>query len=121
MSLMDAELHWSAMGVAGARSRRVGDRVLAAECALIAIKRWRNALILPLSVAVVVLDTTWQLASLGISGTEARASGLLLTSTADGNLGGLGPRRTSCASDWTAFGEVPTCWRVSRSAFICVS
>ena len=52
----------------------------------LAMKRWRNALILPVSVALAVGIYHLVLAGLGISGEEAREAGLLFTSTADGNL-----------------------------------
>ena len=51
-----------------------------------AMKRWANPLILPVSVALAVVAYHFALASLGISGDAARAEGLLLTRTADGNL-----------------------------------
>ena len=52
----------------------------------IAMKRWGNPLILPISFALAVGAYHLTLATLGISGTEAREAGLLLTSTAHGNL-----------------------------------
>ena len=52
----------------------------------LAMKRWRNALILPVSVALASGAYHLVLAGLGISGEEAREAGLLFTSTADGNL-----------------------------------
>ena len=51
-----------------------------------AIKRWRNPLILPVSVALAAVAYHLALANLGISLDAARAKGLLLTSTADGSL-----------------------------------
>ena len=48
------------------------------------MKRWGNPLILPVSVAVFVGAYYLALASLDISGDEARAMGLLLKGTADG-------------------------------------
>ena len=52
----------------------------------LSMKRWGNALILPVSVALAGAAYHLALTSLGISGDEARAEGLLLTSTADGSL-----------------------------------
>ena len=52
----------------------------------LAMKRWRNPLILPLSVVLAVSAYYVALSVLGISGDEARAAGLLLTSTADAGL-----------------------------------
>ena len=52
----------------------------------LAMKRWNNPLILPVSVALAGAAYHFALATFGISGDAARAEGLLLTSTADGNL-----------------------------------
>ena len=52
----------------------------------LAMKRWKNALILPVSVALAVGAYHIVLGSLGISSEEAREAGLLFTSTTDGNL-----------------------------------
>ena len=50
------------------------------------MKRWGNPLILPVSVAVFVGAYYLALASLDISGDEARAAGLLLKGTSEGSL-----------------------------------
>ena len=52
----------------------------------LAMKRWKNPLILPLSVAFAVVAYHFVLNGLGISGAAAREAGLLFTSTADGSL-----------------------------------
>ena len=52
----------------------------------LAMKRWGNPLILLVSVVLAGGGYHLALAALGISGAEARAEGLLLTSTADGSL-----------------------------------
>ena len=52
----------------------------------LAMKRWGNPLILLVGVALAGGGYHLALAALGISGAEARAEGLLLTSTADGSL-----------------------------------
>ncbi len=52
----------------------------------LSVRRWGNALILPVSVALFVVAYHGVLAALDIPGAAARASGLLLTSTADGVL-----------------------------------
>ena len=52
----------------------------------LAMKRWNNPLVLPVSVAFAGAAYHFALATLGISSEAARAEGLLLTSTADGNL-----------------------------------
>ena len=51
-----------------------------------AMKRWANPLIMPVSVALFVVAFHYALAGLGISGETARAEGLLLSRTTDGNL-----------------------------------
>ena len=51
-----------------------------------ALKRWGSTLILPVSVVLGVAAYHAVLAVLGTTGDEARAAGLLLTSTADGTL-----------------------------------
>ncbi|MCY3664717.1 MAG: SulP family inorganic anion transporter [Gemmatimonadetes bacterium] len=52
----------------------------------LAMKRWNNPLILPVSVALAGAAYHFALATFGISGDAARAEGLLLSSTADRNL-----------------------------------
>ena len=52
----------------------------------LAMKRWNNPLTLPVSVALAGAAYHFALATFDISGDAARAEGLLLTSTADGNL-----------------------------------
>ena len=52
----------------------------------LAMKRWKNALILPVSVVLAVAAYHSALAGLGISGEAAREAGLLFSSTADGNI-----------------------------------
>ena len=52
----------------------------------LAMKRWRHPFILPASVALAVGGYHLLLKALGISGEEARAAGLLLKSTSEGNL-----------------------------------
>ena len=52
----------------------------------LAMKRWRRPFILPASVALAAGACHLVLAGLGISGDEARAAGLLLTSTSAGGL-----------------------------------
>ena len=86
-----------------------------------AMKRWGNALILPVSVALAVGAYHLALATLGISADEARAAGLLLTSTADGGLWpALGPADL-VQVDWPALaGQLPNMLALILVAFICV-
>ncbi|MDE0022866.1 MAG: SulP family inorganic anion transporter [Spirochaetaceae bacterium] len=87
----------------------------------LAMKRWRNPLILPLSVALAVGGYHLALASLGISGDEARAAGLLLTSTADGGLWPSVLPADLAHLDWQALaGQVPHMLTLILVAFICV-
>ena len=86
-----------------------------------AMKRWGNALFLPLSVVAAIGAYHLVLGVLNISGDEARAMGLLLTSTADG---GLWP--TLFPADlvhvqWAALaGQIPNMLTLMLIAFICV-
>ena len=86
-----------------------------------AMKRWGNALFLPLSVVAAIGAYHLVLGVLDISGDEARAMGLLLTSTADG---GLWP--TLFPADlvhvqWAALaGQIPNMLTLMLIAFICV-
>ena len=87
----------------------------------LAIKRWGNPLILPVSVALAGVVYHLALAGLGISGDEARAEGLLLSSTADGNLWpALFPADLEHVQ-WTAMvAQVPHMLTLIFVAFICV-
>ena len=87
----------------------------------LAMKRWGHPLILPASVVVGVGGFHLALAALGISGEEARASGLLLASTAQGGLwpafapGDLG------RVDWSAMAaQLPTLLALVLVALIVV-
>lgn len=74
----------------------------------LAMKRWRNPLILPLSVVLAVSAYYVALAVLGISGDEARAAGLLLTSTADAGLWPSIMPADLAHVDWAAMGaQIP--------------
>ena len=68
----------------------------------LAMRRWGRPLILPVGVTFAVGSYHLALALLGISGDEARAAGLLLTSTSEANLWPtLGPADLAYV-DWTA-------------------
>ncbi len=67
----------------------------------LAMKRWGNALILPISMVLAIGAYHLVLATLDISGDAAKAAGLLFTSTADGSLWpSLGPADLAHV-DWT--------------------
>ena len=86
-----------------------------------AMKRWRNPLILPTSVLLAVGAYHLALFTLDISGSEARAAGLLLISTAQGNLWpALWPADLAHV-DWTAIvGQIPNMLALISIALICV-
>ena len=87
----------------------------------LAMKRWGNALILPVSVAVAVGGFHLALAGLGMSGAEAREADLLLTSTAEGDLWPALSLSDAMRVDWTAMGgQVPNMLALILVAFICV-
>ncbi len=87
----------------------------------LAIKRWGNSLILPVSVVLAVGAYHLVLAATGMSGDEARAAGLLLTSTADGGLWPpLGPADLAQV-EWAALAaRIPHLLTLILIAFICV-
>ena len=87
----------------------------------LAMRRWRNPLILPLSVVLAVSACHAVFAGLGMSGDEARAAGLLLTSTADGTLWPpVGPADIALV-DWTELpGQIPNLLVLVLVALICV-
>ncbi|MCY4428062.1 MAG: SulP family inorganic anion transporter [Halieaceae bacterium] len=123
MSMMGAELHWSAIPELLEPSRlwRWGPGVVFGAALYIAMKRWGNALILPISVALAVVGYHIALTALGVSGDEARATGLLLTSTTDGNLWpALGPADIKRV-EWAAMAtQIPNMMVLILVGFICV-
>ena len=87
----------------------------------LAIKRWRNPLILPVSVVLAGVAYHLALASLGISLDAARAEGLLLTSTADGSLWPALFPADLVHVQWASMAEqVPHILTLIFVAFICV-
>ena len=86
-----------------------------------AMRRWRNPLILPASVVLAVGAYHLALSALGISGNEARAAGLLLTSTAQGSLWPALYPADLAHVDWPAMAaQVPNMLTLIVIAFICV-
>ena len=86
-----------------------------------AIKRWRNPLILPVSVALAAVAYHIALANLGISLDAARAEGLLLTSTADGSLWPALFPADLMHVQWASMAEqLPHILTLIFVAFICV-
>ncbi|MDE2964947.1 MAG: SulP family inorganic anion transporter, partial [Acidobacteriota bacterium] len=86
-----------------------------------AIKRWTNPLILPTSVVLAIGAYHLALSVLGLSGDEARAAGLLLTSTAQGNLWPALWPADLVHVDWYAIvGQLPNMLTLVVIALICV-
>ena len=83
ISLMGAE--WNGL-LEPAALWRWGPGLLFGFFLYFAMKRWSNALILPVSVVLAVSAYHLALFALGISGEEAREAGFLLSSTMDGGL-----------------------------------
>ena len=88
----------------------------------IAMKRWGNALILPLSVVAAIGAYHLTLGALDISGEKARVMGLLLSSTADGNLWPVLSPADLVHVEWAAMaGQIPHILTLMLIAFICVT
>ncbi len=87
----------------------------------LAMRRWRNPLILPVSVALFVGAYHFALDTLGISGSEAKAAGLLLTSTAEGHLWPTLQPSDLMLVDWTAMTmQLPAILTLILIALICI-
>ena len=87
----------------------------------VAMKRWGNALILPVSVVAAVAAYHLALGAFNISGDQARELSLLLTSTADGGLWPVLFPADLVQVDWGAMaGQVPNMLTLMLIAFICV-
>ena len=86
-----------------------------------AMRRWKNPLILPTSVVLAIGAYHLALSALGLSGDEARAAGLLLTSTAQGNLWPALWPADLVHVDWSAIaGQLPNMLTLVVIALICV-
>ncbi len=86
-----------------------------------AMRRWRNPLILPTSVVLAIGAYHLALSTLGLSGDEARAAGLLLTSTAQGNLWPALWPADLVHVDWSAMvGQLPNMLTLVVIALVCV-
>ncbi len=123
MSLMGAELDWQTIPalVEPPLLWKWSPGAVYGIALYLAMKRWSNVLILPLS--VVVAGTAYHLAlsGLGISGDAARAEGLLLTSTADGSLWPALSPVDLVQVEWAAIAtQVPHILTLVLVAFICV-
>ena len=123
MSLMGAEPDWRALPALLEPSVlwQWGPGVGYGIALYLALKRWRNPLILPLSVALAVAAYHVTLAALGISGDAARAAGLLLGSTADGGLWPALLPADLTQVQWVQLAaQIPHMLTLVLVAFICV-
>ena len=123
MSLMGAKPDWRTLPalLEPALLWKWSPGLLYGVALYLAMKRWRNALILPVSVAFAVAAYHLVLSALGISGDAARAAGLLLTRTADGGLWPAILPADLAHLDWSALaGQIPHMATVILVAFICV-
>ncbi len=123
-SLMGAEAHWRAVPSLFESSVlwRWGPGVAFGIALYLGMRRWRNALILPVSVVLAVGAYHLAFYAFGISGDEARAAGLLLTSTAEGSLWPALFPADLVHVDWAAMaGQVPAMLLLILIAFIAVT
>ena len=123
MSLMGADLDWRAVPalLEPPLLWKWGPGVAYGIALYFAMKRWGNALILPISVGLAVGGYHLAFAALDISGDEARAAGLLLTSTADGRLWPALWPADLVHVEWAAMaGQIPNMLTLMVIAFICV-
>ena len=123
LSLMGAEPRWSGIPelFEPASLWRWGPGVGYGIGLYVAMRRFGNTLIVPISVVLAVGGYHLALASLGISGAEARAAGLLLSSTADGNLWPALGVTDIMRVEWAAMAmQIPNMLALIVVAFICV-
>ena len=123
MSLMGAEFDWQAIPalVEPPLLWKWSPGAVYGIALYLAMKRWSNVLILPVSVAVAGTAYHLTLSGLGISGDAARAEGLLLTSTADGSLWPALSPVDLVQVEWAAIvTQVPHILTLILVAFICV-
>ncbi|MCE2491392.1 MAG: SulP family inorganic anion transporter [Alphaproteobacteria bacterium] len=123
MSLMGADPDWRAIPALAEPSvlwRWIPGAVYGIAL-YAAMKRWGNPLILPVSVALFVGAYYLALASLDISGHEARTAGLLLKSTSEGSLWPSLQPADLVNVDWTAMAtQVPSMLTLVLVALIVV-
>lgn len=123
MSMMGAEPDWRTIPplLEPATLWKWGPGAAYGIALYLSMKRWRNALILPVSVAIVVGVYHFVLATLDISGEEARAAGLLFKSTADGSLWPALGIADLAHLDWAAMAsQIPNMLTLLLIALICV-
>jgi SulP family sulfate permease len=123
MSLMGAAPEWRTLPalLEPAVLWRWGPGVAYGIGLYVAMKRWGNPLILPVSVVVMVGIFHVVLAATGGTADEARAAGDLLTSTAEGGLWPSLGLADLAAVEWAAMAaQIPHMLTLIVVAFICV-
>ena len=123
MSLMGADTDWRAIPalVESPVLWKWAPGAVYGVALYFAMKRWGNPLILPVSVVLAVGAYHFVLATLDISGSEARVAGLLLTSTSDGSLWPALRPDDLMHVDWTAMAmQFPAILTLILIALICV-
>ena len=123
MSLMGAELKWWKIPalIEPPVLWKWSPGVVYGIALYLAMKRWGNPQILSVSVALAVAAYHLALAGFGISGDEARAEGLLLTSTAEGSLWPALLPADLLQVEWAAIAsQIPHMLTLILVAFICV-
>ncbi len=123
MSMMGAETDWRTIPalLEPATLWKWGPGAAFGISLYLSMKRWGNALILPVSVAIAVGAYHLTLTALDISGDEARASGLLFKSTADGSLWPALGIADLAHLDWAAMAsQISNMLTLLLIALICV-
>ena len=123
MSLMGADTDWRAISalVEPSELLKWGPGAAFGIALYLATKRWGRPLILPVSVVLAVGAYHFVLGLLDISGDEARAAGLLLTSTSEGGLWPAVLPTDLAHVNWTAIAiQLPTMLTLVLIALIVV-
>ena len=123
LSLMGAEPHWRRLSelLEPPVLLKWGPGAAYGIALFLAMKRWKNPLIMPVSVALATAGYHLALGGLGISSDAARAEGLLLSSTAEGNLWPALHPADLAQVQWAAMAaQVPHMLTLIMVAFICV-
>ena len=123
VSLMGAEPHWRTLPelLEPPVLLKWGPGAAYGIALYLAMKRWKNPLIMPVSVALAIAGYHLALGELGISSDAARAEGLLLSSTAEGDLWPALHPADLANVQWAAMvAQVPHMLTLIMVAFICV-
>ncbi len=123
VSLMGANTDWHALPalISPTELWKWSPGVLYGTLLYLAIRRWRNALILPISVGIAIPAYHLVLAALGLDTESARAAGLLFTNTAEGMLWPALRLSDLGNLDWAAMAmKAPEILTLILVALICV-